>query len=100
MLFAGGAMAEVAVIGKIHQHISTRLSELTDQVGECRFVADERSDPVSIQRKRYDAGAGDEIANFMRDAIHPAKRIRNILAKGHQADLVVTFRRQTAVLLK
>ena len=97
MLFARRAVAEVAVVRKIHQHIRARLGELADQIGEGRFVADERADPVAVQRKGHDARAGDEIADFMRDAIHPAKGIRHVLAKRDQFDLVVALRRQFAI---
>src|ERR1700732_4548797 len=105
MLFARSAVTEITVVREIHQYIAARLGELADQIGESRLVADKRAEPffdkiVIVQRKGHDARAGAEIADFMSDAIHPAKRVRHVLAKRDQPDLVVTLRRHLAVLIE
>ena len=91
MLFARGALSEIAVVRNINQQVRAAFDELPNLGRKGRFVADEDSHAVSIGRKNDDAGAGREIACFLCDAMHEAEETRHVLAKWNQVDLVVTI---------
>ena len=51
MLFARGAVAEVAVVRQIDQQVGALLDELPDLMRKNRFVADEDADAMIVHRE-------------------------------------------------
>src|ERR1700690_2511864 len=89
MLLMRGAVAEVAIVADVDQHFGAAARKLAHEIREYGLVADKRSGAVAVDLEIHHTRARDEVADFMRDAVHPAEHRWNELTERNQVHFVV-----------
>src|SRR5579883_3153320 len=95
MLFGSTGIPEPAVVRNVDEHLRTLRGEFTYLVGKHRFVADEHTELVAVNRQRHTFVAEREVAYFTCEFPSKAKEVleRNVLPEWHQVNFVITSKR-------